>query len=87
MKIEEVKIGQRVKSLVEFYKIPKGTVGVIDELYNLGDDGGFMISWDCPVGILSKNYKQHDGRPAIQIPWIRDGIDVRTELQLLEIVD
>ena len=88
MKIEQIIVGQKVKSLRDFMDIPKGTIGVIDELYNLGPigSGGFMVAWDLPDKPLPKNYIKWDGKPAICHKYIRDGFDIETELQFLEII-
>ena len=94
MKIEEVKIGQRVKSLVEFCDVPVGTEGIIDELYSFERDisldetphviegDGFMVCWNAP-----KNYVQYDGKPACFSHLIRDGMSVPDELKYLEVVN
>jgi hypothetical protein len=42
MKLSHVKVGVRVRSLVGFYQLPKGSVGVIDEDYG----SGVMVKWD-----------------------------------------
>lgn len=39
---ETVRIGMRVRSLIDYSQVPKGSEGIIDEEYN----GGFMIAWD-----------------------------------------
>ena len=93
MNKEDIKIGQRIKSLRDFFDVPKGTEGVIDELYSLERENeqnvieerftGIMVAWDKPAGILPKNYKEHDGK---WTSWTRDGFDIETELKYLEVI-
>lgn len=78
---DEVTIGMRVRSLREFAGVPKGTEGVIDEMY---DPDGFMVAWDLPGRPLPPSYREYDGRPAIQTGILRDGFDKQRELQFLE---
>ena len=81
---EEAQIGLRVRSLVEFSGVPKGSQGVIDEFY----DGGLMVAWDLrpPLGKpLPPGYRQHDGQPTIRTGILRDGFDIERELQFLEV--
>ena len=44
MTIEEAVIGTRVKSVVEFCDVPKGTEGKIVQDYGTG----VMVEWDLP---------------------------------------
>lgn len=62
-------IGTRVRSLVDFSDVPKGTEGIVDEQYS----GGFMVAWDLPDSPLPKGYAVYDGRPAIVSRILRDG--------------
>jgi hypothetical protein len=80
MKISEVTIGTRVKSLVDFSAVPKGTEGVIDEDYGTG----VMIAWDLPDSPLPEDYVVYDDRPAIVSGILRDGFDKETEIEFLE---
>ena len=73
-------VGARVRSLIDFSGIPKGTEGVIDEDYG----SGFMVAWDHPPGILPAGYSVYDGRPAVATRIVRDGFDKQRELQYLE---
>ena len=97
MNKEDIKIGQRVKSLRDFCDVPAGTEGIIDELYDLereNDQGvieerftGFMVAWNLDKYPLPPNYKEYDGKPAFaRGALLRDGFDVEKELQYLEIV-
>lgn len=83
MKLEDVKIGQRVKTLLAFAGIPQYTEGVIDENYG----SGIMVAWDYPQGILPVDYRAYDGKPAIMSKIVRDGFDKQSELQFLEVVN
>ena len=79
MEINEAIVGTRVKSLVDFAGVPKGTEGIIDEDYGIG----IMIAWDLKDKPLPKNY-EYKGRPAFLIGILRDGFDKKTELHFLE---
>jgi len=79
----EIRIGQRVKTLREFNGVPKGTEGVIDEDYGTG----IMIAWDLPESRLPQAYGAYDGRPMIMTGILRDGFDKVTELEFLEVVN
>lgn len=79
---QEATIGTRVRSLVDFSGVPKGTEGVIDEDYITG----ITVAWDLPGQPLPTGYRVYDGRSAIQSRLLRDGFDKATELQYLEIV-
>lgn len=76
-----MRLGQRVKTLVNFSGVPTGTEGVIDEDYG----SGVMVAWDLPDRPLPKGYKVWDGKPAFHpgTP-LRDGFDKKTELKFLE---
>lgn len=54
-------IGTRGKSNIGFSGVPKGTEGVIDEIYS----GGVMVAWDLPARPLPAGYKEWDGRPQV----------------------
>ena len=82
MKLQDIEIGKRVRTTIEFYGVPKGTEGVIDEDYITG----FMVAWDGPShhARLPANYQEFDGQPAIVTGILRDGFDKTTELDFLE---
>lgn len=82
MLISQAIVGTRVRSLVDFSGVPKGTEGVIDHDYITG----VMIAWNLPESPLPNGYKIYDGRPAIASGILRDGFDKKTELHLLEVV-
>jgi len=82
MKIEEAIVGTRVRSLVNFAGVPKGTEGVIDEEYLNGI--GIMVAWDLPNQPLPRGYCRYDGIPAIKSNILRDGFEKGTELEFLE---
>ena len=82
MDVSEARVGTRVRSLVDFSGVPKGTEGILDEDYVTG----VTVAWDLPDQPLPAGYRQYDGRPAIQSRLLRDGFDKETELQYLEIV-
>ena len=77
----EAKVGVRIRSLVNFSGIPKGTEGVIDEDYQTG----VMIAWDLPDQPLPAGYRIYDGRSAIRSGILRDGFDKESELDLIEV--
>ncbi len=79
----DIRIGQRVRSLVDFAGVPRGTEGVIDEDYGTG----ITVAWDLPDQPLPPGYRDYDGRPAIQTGMLRDGFDKVRELQFLEAVE
>lgn len=79
---EQVRIGQRVRSLRPFSGIPIGTEGVIDEDYGTG----VMVAWDLPTRPLPQGYRAHAGESTIRTGILRDGFDKTSELQFLEIV-
>jgi len=82
MTVSEAVVGQRVRSLVDFSGIPKGTDGVIDEDYGRG----VMIAWDYPKGVLPAGYHEYDQKPAVQTRIVRDGFNKTDELQWLEVI-
>lgn len=82
MRIHEARIGVRVKSLVDFSEVPKGTEGVIDEDYGTG----VMVAWDLPDQPLPRGYSVYDGKPAISSGILRDGFDKKKDLHFLELV-
>jgi hypothetical protein len=82
MKLEHAKLGTRVKTLRDFSGVPKGTQGVIDEIY----ETGVMVAWDLPEQPLPKGYREFDGRPEFDSNILRDGFDNETELQFLQVV-
>jgi hypothetical protein len=77
---DEAKVGTRVRTLVEFSDVPKGTAGVIDEDYGRG----VMVAWDLPGRSLPRGYQAHEGRPAVATGILRDGFDKERELHFLE---
>ncbi len=82
MLIEEATVGTRVRSLVDFAGVPRGTEGVVDEDYATG----VMVAWDLPDRPLPAGYARYDGRPAVATGRVRDGFDKGTELRYLEVV-
>ena len=82
MKISYAKVGVRVRSLVPFRDVPRGTEGVIDEDYGTG----ITVAWDFPDRPLPKGYNHYDGKPAVATGRLRDGFDKKTELHNLEVV-
>jgi hypothetical protein len=82
MKQSQAILGTRVKTNQEFYGVPLGTEGVIDEDYGTG----VMVAWDLSNHPLPEGYHRHDGRPAVMSGILRDGFDKRTELDDLEVV-
>ncbi len=79
----DIQIGRRVRSLVDFAGVPRGTEGVIDEDYG----SGITIAWDLPDRPLPPGYQAYDGRPAIQTGILRDGFDKVWDLEFLEVVE
>jgi hypothetical protein len=80
MKINEARIGVRVKSLVDFSGVPKGTEGVIDEDYGTG----VMVAWDLSDQPLPIGYSVYTGKPAFVSGILRDGFDRKKDLHFLE---
>lgn len=80
MDVSEAIVGTRVRSLMDFYGVPKGTEGICDEDYG----SGVTIAWDLRDQPLPPGYRVYDGRSAIQSRLVRDGFDKATELQYLE---
>lgn len=79
-------LGLRVKSLRDFCGVPKGTEGIIDEVYDLGGHKGVMVAWDLPDRPLPHGYKLYDGRPAVESGLLRDGFG-QDETEFLEIIE
>jgi hypothetical protein len=79
----EAIIGTRVRSLREFFKIPKGTEGVIDQVYKIGQRYGVMVAWDLPDRPLPTwpPHPNYDGMPPM-----RDGFG-EDETHFLEVID
>ena len=82
MKVQEIKIGTRIESLIGFWGVPIGTEGIIDEDYG----SGIMVAWDMPGNPLPKGYAGYDRRPTFASGILRDGFDKETELDLIEVV-
>ncbi len=82
MTLDEAKIGTRVRALVDFSGVPRGTEGVLDEDYGTG----VMVAWDLPDHSLPEGYAAYDGRPAIASGILRDGFDKERELNYLAVV-
>lgn len=80
---DEIRIGQRVRTLRDFVSVPKGTEGILDQDYG----SGIMIAWDLPESRLPHGYAEYDGKPAIATGILRDGFDKVTELESLELVN
>jgi hypothetical protein len=79
-------IGLRVRSLRDFSGVPKGTEGVIDEVYDLGGHKGVMVAWNLPERPLPAGYCFYDGRPAFASGILRDGFG-QDETYYLEVID
>ncbi len=82
MKLEQIALGRRIRTLVDFSGVPRGTQGVIDEDYGTG----VMVAWDLPDRPLPPGYHVHDGRAAAFHGLLRDGFNKERELRHLEIV-
>lgn len=79
-------IGTKVKNIVAFAGVPKGTPGVIVEDYG----SGITVAWDLP----DKPYPKDKTPEEVAAMWaidpecpLRDGFDKQTELSLLEIAE
>jgi len=79
MLISEAKIGTRVRSLVDFSGVTKGTEGIIDEDYGKG----VMVAWDLPEQPLPNGYSYFTGK---RENILRDGFGKKDELHFLEVV-
>jgi hypothetical protein len=82
VRVQDAIIGRRVRSLIQFSGVPKGTEGVIDEDYRTG----VTVAWDLPTQPLPSGYRVYDGRSAIQSGILRDGFDKTRDLEFLELV-
>lgn len=82
MKIHEERVGVRVKSLVDFSGVPKGTEGVIDEDYGTG----VMVAWDLSDQPLPRGYSVYNGKPSILSGILRDGFYIKKDLHFLDVV-
>ena len=82
MNISEAIVGMRVRSLVDFSGVPKGTEGIIDEDYG----SGVMVAWDLPGRPLPKGYREVVEDVLRDRAILRDGFDKKTELHFLETV-
>lgn len=78
-------IGLRVRSSRGFAGVPKGTEGVIDEVYDLGGHKGVMVAWDLPGRPLPAGYHSWDGRPAFASNILRDGFG-QDETHYLQVI-
>jgi len=79
MTVHQARVGVRVRSLVDFSNVPRGTEGIIDEDYGTG----IMVAWDLPDNPLPKEYSVYDGRPAVVSGILRDGFSKTDELHFL----
>jgi hypothetical protein len=79
MRIDEARIGVRVKSLVDFAEVPKGTEGVVDEDYGTG----VKVAWDLYEQPLPRGYLVYDGKPAFVSGILRYSFDKRKDLHYL----
>lgn len=70
-KPDELKVGVRVKSNIEFSGVPRGTTGTIDEDYGTG----VMVCWDLP----KKEWQMPPGG-------LRDGFEKTQESKFLDII-
>lgn len=83
VKESEAIVGTRVRSLVEFSGVRKGTKGVIDEDYGTG----VMVAWDLPERPLPSGYCAYTAHSVREYGvLLRDGFDKRGELHFLEVV-
>lgn len=92
MRREEVKVGARVASRIDFAGVPAGTRGVIDELYA----SGFMVAWDLADRPLPAGYSRLCLEPEFEPAWqcqrgapLRDGFSYvdPDDLEYLEHVE
>lgn len=79
---EQATIGTRVRTLVDFSGVDKGTEGVIDEDYKTG----VMVAWDLPGRRLPSGYREFAMARTMRHFLTRDGFDKKTELHYLEVV-
>ena len=81
MEAEQARIGTRIRSLMDFSGVPRGTEGVIDQDYG----SGVMVAWDLPDRPLPPGYRIHSGRPSAVTGILRDGFSKSKELVYLEV--
>ena len=82
MKLEQIELGKRIRTLVAFSGVPRGTEGVIDEDYGTG----FMVAWDLPHRPLPPGHREFTASGWSGFMPLRDGFNKERELQHLEIV-
>ncbi len=83
MQIQPIKIGKRVKSLVDFAGVPKGTQGVVDEHWQSSEGIAIMVAWDLLERPLPKNYSSYNMNNNGNI--LRDGFTPKEFKELEEI--
>jgi hypothetical protein len=81
--IPPIQIGKRVRSLVDFASVPKGTQGVVDEYWQSSEGIAIMVAWDLPERPLPQNYNFYDKDNKVDI--LRDGFIPREFKELEEI--
>lgn len=81
--ISPIQIGKRVKSLIDFASVPKGTQGVVDEHWQSPEGIAIMVAWDLPERPLPNNYNSYNLENKINI--LRDGFTPKEFKELEEI--
>ncbi len=53
------KLGKKVRTKVSFYQLPRGTIGIVTGMYNMGNLYGLDISWgDITDGFSKSDYEE-----------------------------
>ncbi len=53
------KLGKKVKAKVSFYQIPRGTIGMVTDMYKMGNLYGLEVSWgEFTDGFSKDDYEE-----------------------------
>ena len=84
-------VGKEVRTLSGWAGVPVGTIGIVDELYELGGSTGIMVCWCMPgesdYFAMYKALLQDTGRrPTNWTQMVRYGFRGVDELRFLEVL-
>lgn len=80
-----MKLGNRVRSRIDFNNVPAGTEGIICEDYGTG----VTVAWDLPDRPIPNDWSLKDIATAFAVEPkcpLRDGFDKSSELNHLEVI-